>query len=751
MSPTTYDLSVVVPTRHEATNIDECHRRVAAALGDDVTWELLFVDDSDDETPQVIEALCRRDSRVKLCHRSGESRTGGLGGAVTRGFALSTGDAVVVMDADLQHPPAVVPELHAALLEGADVAVASRYVGDGSTAGLDGRYRQGVSRLSKTLARRLLPRIRHTTDPLSGFFAVRRGVIAGASLRPDGYKILMEILARGSWDSLVDVPYTFSDRHSGDSKSDVREGLRFVRHTFALRRRSRGRSGDAARRVRGESPDGLRVLILTSEAPPVVSGIAKTVEMLQRGLRERGHEVDITSRQDFPRLMRREIRLSAFAFFWPRVARDLPTYDVVNLHGPVPTISETFLLLIRTMRRAERPAVVYTHHSDLAIPRLERWCGIYNRLAKALAHSADAVVVSSSAYQSKIGRTDGKAVEVIPWAVEAPAKAPVRAASPRMRVLFVGQLRSYKGLHVLIDAVAQLPEIDLTIVGDGPLRDELSTRIRSHGAANITMAGRLSDDELWQSYGNHDVITLPSLTRAEAYGMVLAEGMAAGCVPIASDLPGVAEVASPTGVVVEPGSVDSLRDSLAELQHDRGKLDRLSRASVERARSLTVDGMASSYEAVFSDGVRTRSQERGRLAVPERWSGPQEVVHALENALPDAKVSVALVTRTSRQSSIRVWCGGEQIATSDYDAARYAFDLSEPEVVASAGGLDAGAKILLDEQGATSAIFIPMRKNRGTVSVIGVSSSDDARRLGDADLDRAMAVLRGLPKERFAA
>lgn len=743
-------LSVVVPTRHEATNVVEFHQQVTRALGADTDWELLFVDDSDDETPRVIESLCEEDARVRLCHRGADSREGGLGGAVTRGFALMRGAVVVVMDADLQHPPKLIPDLYTAVRNGTDIAVGSRYVGDGSTDGLENRYRQSVSLLSKSLASRLLPRIRHTSDPLSGFFAMRREVVTTASLRPEGYKILMEVLERGTWDSLVDIPFTFEDRRSGDSKSDVREGLRFLRHTLGLRRRTRRSTGHQARRTWNPS-EQLRVLIVTSEAPPVVSGISKTVAMLQLGLTERGHHVDIVSRLDFPRLIRHEIRLSAFALFWPRVARHLPSYDVVNVHGPVPTISDTFLLLIRTMRRTERPVVVYTHHSDLAIPKLERWCGIYNRLAQRLAHFADAIVVSSGAYKAKVERAGGRAVTVIPWAVEAPPTTPVRAASPRMRVLFVGQLRGYKGLDVLVDALAQLPDVELTIVGDGPMRDDLHRQIERRGAANITMTGRLPDDELWRAYSDHDVITLPSRTQAEAYGMVLAEGMSVGCVPVASDLPGVAEVAAPTGVVVEPGSVGSLRDALASLAENRMELARLSRASVERARDLTIEKLGSSYEAVFAHGVDSNSQERVRLAVPEHWSGPEEVVHALEGGLDDVTVSFALVTRMPRRSYVRVWSEDEQIVVTDDDAARYAFELTTPTVVTSPAKINSSARLLLDAQDAQSAIFIPIRRGKRAMSLIGLSSSDGSRPLDGTDLDRVLAILRGLPSAQVAA
>ena len=83
----------------------------------------------------------------------------------------------------------------------------------------------------------------------------------------------------------------------------------------------------------------------------------------------------------FPRFIRGEFRFSAFAFYWPALRRRLSTYDVVNLHGPVPTISEVFLLLTRTLRRHQRPAIVYTHHSDLSITSLQRACSVYNGIA----------------------------------------------------------------------------------------------------------------------------------------------------------------------------------------------------------------------------------------------------------------------------------------------------------------------------------------------------------------------------------
>ena len=98
-----------------------------------------------------------------------------------------------------------------------------------------------------------------------------------------------------------------------------------------------------------------------------------------------------------------------------------------------------------------------------------------------------------------------------------------------------------------------LRNVSLTIVGDGPLRPELDGRVAQAGLANVRLTGRLPDVELRNAYASHDVIVLPSTTTAEAYGLVLAEGMAAGCVPVASALPGVSELARDTGLLVRPG------------------------------------------------------------------------------------------------------------------------------------------------------------------------------------------------------
>ncbi|BEL08772.1 hypothetical protein Q0Z83_069630 [Actinoplanes sichuanensis] len=230
-------VTVVVPTRNEADNVRPLVEQLRDALGA-TPGEIVFVDDSDDHTPAVITALSESDpDGVRLLHRPKDERTGGLGGAVTAGLAAARAPWVVVMDGDLQHPPTTVPELLAAgQVDQADAVVASRYRTRGRVTGLGGAFRRVVSRASGTLAKLFFPvRLRAVTDPMSGFFAVRRDALDTSSLRPNGYKILLEIVVRGRMRQITEVPYTFQPRQAGESKASLREGVRYLRHLTLLR------------------------------------------------------------------------------------------------------------------------------------------------------------------------------------------------------------------------------------------------------------------------------------------------------------------------------------------------------------------------------------------------------------------------------------------------------------------------------------------------------------------------------------
>jgi dolichol-phosphate mannosyltransferase len=230
-------LSVVVPTRNEADNVDQLVARTAAALDPSPwSWELL-VDDSDDDTPERARALARSGAPVRVLHRPAGERVDGLSGAVRGGFAAARGELLAVMDADLQHPPEVLPELVGAILDGADVAVGSRYCSGAqpdATDGLDGAWRRGVSRACRVPVWVVRPRLRRVRDPLAGFFVVRRAVLSDVVLRPTGYKILLEVLVRGRWHEAVEVPYRFAPRVAGSSKAELKQGLVFLRHLARL-------------------------------------------------------------------------------------------------------------------------------------------------------------------------------------------------------------------------------------------------------------------------------------------------------------------------------------------------------------------------------------------------------------------------------------------------------------------------------------------------------------------------------------
>lgn len=237
MKPADIDTTVVVPTFNEAGNVEELTRRLTAACRD-LDVEIVFVDDSTDETPAVIAAVAKDSSvPVRLIHRVGAERVGGLSGAVVRGIQEAHGRFVAVMDGDLQHPPEMVPLLRSAAAgDQVDVVVASRYVGDGSASGLSDSWRRMVSSASTALARLAFPsRVgRRCTDPMTGFFCLRRDAVDVAELRPRGFKILLELLVRRDL-TVLELPFAFGARTSGDSKASWRQGMEFLLQLLNLR------------------------------------------------------------------------------------------------------------------------------------------------------------------------------------------------------------------------------------------------------------------------------------------------------------------------------------------------------------------------------------------------------------------------------------------------------------------------------------------------------------------------------------
>lgn len=230
----TIDLSIIVPTYNEAPNVGELVRRIARAI-EGVNAEILFVDDSTDNTPEaVLATAASAPLPVRLIHRDEPVR--GLGGAVVEGIRAAQADVCVVIDGDLQHPPEKIPELVERFREGdVDVVVGSRYAGGGTASGLADRTRVLVSHAGTAVTKAMFPvRLKDVTDPMTGFFLVDRRTLDLETLRPRGFKILLEMLARKQY-RVAEVPFDFADRHAGESKASFAQGVHFLSQLAALR------------------------------------------------------------------------------------------------------------------------------------------------------------------------------------------------------------------------------------------------------------------------------------------------------------------------------------------------------------------------------------------------------------------------------------------------------------------------------------------------------------------------------------
>jgi dolichol-phosphate mannosyltransferase len=217
--------TVIVPTYNESDNLPTLVERISAALP---ASEIVVVDDaSRDGTAVVARELARR-FPVRVVERFDER---GLSTAVLRGMQEARTDLCVVMDADLSHPPEAIPKLVKAVQDGADVAVGSRYVPGGDIDEWP-LFRRLASKAGTLLARPLTP----VGDPMAGFFCLRKSLIAEIPLKPRGFKILLEILARTGTKNTVELPIHFEDRTAGASKFSSKERREFLRQVWTLYR-----------------------------------------------------------------------------------------------------------------------------------------------------------------------------------------------------------------------------------------------------------------------------------------------------------------------------------------------------------------------------------------------------------------------------------------------------------------------------------------------------------------------------------
>ncbi|MBE9109328.1 glycosyltransferase [Nodosilinea sp. LEGE 07298] len=231
----TLTLSLTIPTYNEGQNIAPLVERLAALLDGVLPndYELIVVDDnSPDLTWTTALELQATYPQVRVLRRLEER---GLSSAVIRGWQIARGQILGVIDADLQHPPEVLVGLLEAIQQGADLAVGSRHVEGGGVSEWS-LTRRVLSRGAQTVGLLLLPQVvGRVSDPMSGYFMVRREAIAGPLLNPKGYKILLEVLGRGTIDTIAEVGYVFQERQEGASKVTWRQYVDYIHHLLRLR------------------------------------------------------------------------------------------------------------------------------------------------------------------------------------------------------------------------------------------------------------------------------------------------------------------------------------------------------------------------------------------------------------------------------------------------------------------------------------------------------------------------------------
>jgi dolichol-phosphate mannosyltransferase len=215
-------LSIVVPTYNERDRLPDLVKALFDAFAvEQLDAQLIIVDDnSPDGTGAIADELAAR-YPVHVVHRA---RKLGLGTAVIAGFEAASGPIVGVIDADLSHPPQILPRMTAVMQQtGADVVIASRYISGGGVRNWP-LGRRLMSRFACLLARGLTP----VRDAASGFFLIRRELAGGVRISAGGFKICLELLVRARPAQVIEVPYVFEDRAAGESKMSLHEALGYL-------------------------------------------------------------------------------------------------------------------------------------------------------------------------------------------------------------------------------------------------------------------------------------------------------------------------------------------------------------------------------------------------------------------------------------------------------------------------------------------------------------------------------------------
>ncbi|MCW4016305.1 MAG: glycosyltransferase family 4 protein [Candidatus Bathyarchaeota archaeon] len=338
----------------------------------------------------------------------------------------------------------------------------------------------------------------------------------------------------------------------------------------------------------------MKLLHLISEKPPVISGFSRVISKLTEELTNMGHEVHVLCARDCNIKLVGDIKLVTGTDNIHRYIRN-GNYDVINIHGHTPTFSDRLLLDSKLYGNR----VVYVLHCMVNCyfkPLFTLYNSVFNNV---LLRLADAVVVSSESYYNLVQGCPRK--YVVPWGVDVEKFSGNRATHNGYKLLFVGQMRPYKGLDVFLQAMNKL-DAELNIVGDGPYKSRYEKYAQKLGLRNINFYGNVSDDQLRQMYLSSDVLVLPSVSLNEAFGLVTLEAASAGCAVVASDLPGLRDVVKEFGLLVKPNDPNELRDALLTLG-DRAVREQYVTKGKEVVKEYSWQRVAENYTKIYSEAI----------------------------------------------------------------------------------------------------------------------------------------------------
>jgi len=297
----------------------------------------------------------------------------------------------------------------------------------------------------------------------------------------------------------------------------------------------------------------------------------------------------------------------------PRIAAHVLkcNYDVLHVHGITPTITDLAILFGKMKRK---PIILTYHYSPM--PDYGRGCGrflskLYMKIIdRFIVNLTDGVVTTTRSFTeaNPTLRKLLKRVTIIPWGVDTSTKEALLndlGTKSKVNVLFVGQLKKYKGIRYLLEAVKSLSDegiyLNLTIVGGGPEEKTLKAYSRALGIS-VKFTGIVSDEALHFYYSNSDIFVLPSISGREGFGLVILEAMSYGKPAIVTDLPGPNELVKDgyNGILVPPRDPEAIARAIKKLALDPELRRALSLNALKTARRFSWETVGARYENIYN-------------------------------------------------------------------------------------------------------------------------------------------------------